>query len=116
MWVGLTARRANRAGSATVARVLVLPAGLWAGMILLASFTGLWFRLEDKWQFYLALWFALGIGVDVFFGLRARLCLLRDLRTVATQRFVPGRPIFYWMKPGRRQSSPSLPPAIATET
>jgi len=116
MWVGLTARRVNRAAGATVVRVLVLPGAAWAGLIFILSFTRLWHRVEDKWAFFLGLWFALGMIVDVYFGVRARLRLLRDLRTVATQRFVPGRTIFFWSKPRRRPANPALPPAIVSET
>ncbi len=116
MWIGLTARRANRAAGATVVRVLVLPCGAWAGLIFILSFTPFWHRLEDKWQFFLGLWFALGLIIDLYFGVRSRLRLMRDLRTVATQRFVPGRAILFWWKPRPPRSSPALPPAIASET
>ena len=95
---------------------LVLPGAAWAGLIFILSFTRLWHRVEDKWAFFLGLWFALGMIIDVYFGVRARLRLLRDLRTVATQRFVPGRTIFFWSKPRRRPANPALPPAIVSET
>ena len=116
MWIGLTARRPNRAASTTVARVLVLPGGAFVGIVLLLTFTRLWHRVEDKWAFYLGLWFALGMIADVYFGFWARFRLLRDLRTVATQRFVAGRTFWSWLKPRRRPSSPALPPVIASET
>jgi hypothetical protein len=116
MWTGLTARRANRAAGATVVRVLVLPCGVWAGLIFILSFTRFWHRLEDKWQVFLGLWFALGLILDLYFAVRARLRLIRDLRTVATQRFVPGRAFFFWWKPRPPRSNPALPPAIASET
>jgi ABC-type transport system involved in cytochrome c biogenesis permease component len=116
MWIGLTDRRANRATGATVARVLVLPCGACFGLVLLMSFTGLWHRVEDTWTFYLGLWFAVGMIVDLHFGIQARQRLLRDLRTVATQRFVPRRRFLAMLTPRRSQSSPALPPAIVGET
>jgi len=57
-----------------------------------------------------------GMIVDLHFGLRARIRLLQDLRTVATQRFVPGRSFFASLKARRHPSSPALPPAIVSET
>ena len=116
MWVGLISKRPNRASGATIARVLVLPCGVWAGLLILTTFTPFWHRVEDKWPFYLLLWFGLGMITDIFFCLWAKFRLLRDLRTVATQRFVPRRMFFAWMKPGRTQSSPALPTAVTSET
>ena len=116
MWVGLISKRPNRASGATIARVLVLPCGVWAGLLILTTFTPFWHRVEDKWPFYLLLWFGLGMITDIFFSLWAKFRLLRDLRTVATQRFVPRRMFFAWMRPGRTQTSPALPTAVTSET
>jgi len=118
MWIGLTSRRPNRATGATVARVLVLPCAVSSGLLFILGLTRVWHRVieENAGLFLLGLWFGVGILVDVYFGVRARLRLLRDLRTVATQRFVPRRPLFFWVNGRRRQSSPALPPAVASET
>jgi len=116
MWIGLVARRPNRATGATVARVLLLPWGAWAGLLMVTSLSRVWHRVEDTWVFYLGLWFALGMMADIYFCLWARSRLRRDLRTVATQRFVPGRPFFAWLKSPRGPPSPALPTAFASET
>ena len=116
MWIGLVSKRPNRATGATVARVLALPWIAWWVMLLAVSLTPLWHRAQDKWAFYLGLWFALGACADLFFCLWTRSRLLRDLRTVATQRFVPARTIFSWMKPVQDRSRPALSPAATGET
>ena len=115
MWIGLVSKRPNRAASATVARVLVLPCGAWAGLVMLTTFTPLWHRVEIQWPFFLGLWFAMGMIADIFFSLWARFRLLRDLRTVATQRFVPGRAPLALFKRRGDQSDSALPPAIASQ-
>ena len=116
MWMGLVSKRPNRAARATVARVLLLPAGAWAGLVMLMPFTPLGHHVGDNPAIYLGLWFALGMIVDVCFGFRARFRLLRDLRTVATQRFVPERPFFPWRVRPKPETSAHLPPVVAGET
>jgi hypothetical protein len=116
MWIGLITKHPNRATSAAVARVLVLPWGAWAGVIMLTSLTPLWHRVADKAQFFIGLWFALGVMADIYFCFWARRRLLRDLRTVATQRFLPGRTLFGRMKPRRNRANPAMPPAVPSET
>ena len=116
MWVGLVSRRPNRATGGTLARVLVLPCGAWAGLLILATFTPLWRRVADNWPFHLGLWFALGIIADILFCLWAKFRLLRDLRTVATQRFVPGRPLFSWRSSRKFAAGAGPAPVVAGET
>jgi len=118
MWTGCVAKRPNRASSATIARVLVLPWGGLVGVVLLLSFTTLWRQLDDKFgaYFLLGLWFALGMIVDVYFCVRSRVRLLRDLRQVATERFAPGRRLGFSLKQRRKQPGPVLPPVVAGET
>ena len=115
-WLGWVRTGSAPATVWLVARVLVLPCGVWAGLLILTTFTPFWHRVEDKWPFYLLLWFGLGMITDIFFCVWAKFRLSRDLRTVATQRFVPRRMFFAWMKPGRTQSSAALPTAVTSET
>jgi hypothetical protein len=116
MWIGLVTKHPNRATSATIARVLVLPCGAWAGLIMLTSLTPVWHRVSDKVQFFIGLWFAVGVLADIYFCLRARLRLLGDLRTVATQRFVPGRALFAVRKARRRLANSAMSPPVPSET
>lgn len=116
MWIGLVTKHPNRATGAAVARVLVLPCGAWAGVIMLTSLTPVWHRVAEKAQFFIGLWFAIGVLVDIYFCFRARLRLLGDLRTVATQRFVPGRSWFAGRKSRRNLANSAMPPPIPSET
>jgi magnesium-transporting ATPase (P-type) len=116
MWVGLVSKRPNRATSAVITRVMVLPWGAWIGLLLLVGMTRWWLRVGESWKFYLGLWFVLGMAADVYFCLWARSRLRRDLRVVATQRFVPGRLRLFRVRPRPSQSSPAVPPAVASET
>jgi ABC-type transport system involved in cytochrome c biogenesis permease component len=86
MWLGLKGRYATRASAVTLARVLVLP---W--VLLFAFFTIVALakpsgsvRLEDL---FLAVWLMVGLGVDIFFGVRARNGLHGRLRDLAASRF-----------------------------
>ena len=62
------------------------------------------------------LWFGFGMANDVALFLWSRHRLLCDLRVVATQRFVPGRPWFGWWPSQEPVANPGLPPAVTSET
>ena len=108
LWVGVTAKHANRAASATVARVLVLPWLAFAGVLLLVSFLKFWNYIDDASGFSLGLWFGASMVADIAFFLWSRHRLHHDLRTFATHRYVPRRSWF-----GLWPSSRSAPPAGA---
>ena len=90
MWRGLNSRRSNRAAAATMARILILP---WVLFWLLCALIAVFGRfgsspvasLDEK--FWITLWVAIGLGIDLLFGLPARSRLLSEFRTVATTRF-----------------------------
>ncbi len=116
MWTGLIAKHPNRATLATFARVVVLPCGAWAAVMILLSFMQLWSRLNRTEGLSMLLWFGFGMANDVGLFLWSRRRLLRDLRVVATQRFVPGRPWFGWWPSREPVANPGLPPAVTSET
>lgn len=116
MWVGLVSKRPNRATGAVITRVMVLPWGAWIGLLLLASLGPWWQRWADNWRFYLGLWFFLGMAVDLYFYLWSHRRLNRDLRVVATQRFVPGAGGWIRRKPRAAQASPPVRPPVTSET
>ena len=58
------------------------------------------------------LWFGFGMANDVVLFFWSRHRLLRDLRVVATQRFVPGRPLFGWRPSRKPVANTGLPPAV----
>ena len=86
MWLGLRSRRANRALAAAVARILVLP---W-GVFLLALFILKYAAWEND-SLGLVIWIGIGLITDVVFGVTAYRNLQGRFREVATQRFESGR-------------------------
>ncbi|HUL51338.1 MAG TPA: ABC transporter permease [Candidatus Nitrosotalea sp.] len=92
LWVGLTARRANRATANTVMRVMVLPWFVWFIVVLCASLIALLTRFENEPEYLLGLWFVLSMVNDAAFYLWTRRRLHQDLREVATRRFSWSRP------------------------
>jgi ABC-type Na+ efflux pump permease subunit len=89
MWQALNARNPNRAASASVAQILILPGVAWLVIVLLialASFRG---GEMPGPAFYLSLWFGLGLFTDILVGVRARHKLLTEFRIAAEYRFAP---------------------------
>jgi len=88
----LTARSPNQAIVVTVWRILILP---WILYALFAAAAG--FRTQilpgsgPSWMFYVRLWFWLGIGADLFYGLRAWSLLYKSFRELALQRVASAR-------------------------
>lgn len=111
LWIGLTAKHANRAASATVARVLILPWLMFVGVVIGLSFMNLWNRVGNESGFMLGLWFGASAVVDLFFLLWSRHRLHHDLRVLATQRYVGGRSLFWWLPLARRARAARVPAA-----
>ena len=116
MWTGLIAKHPNRATLATFARVVVLPCGAWSAVMLLVTFMQLWSRLNRTDGLSMLLWFGFGMANDAALFLWSRHRLLRDLRVVATLRFVPGRPWFGSWPTREPVLNPGLPPVLKSET
>ncbi len=95
LWQGLTARNPQRAAGATVARILIFPWLIIAGVSLLISLGQLGPGTPGLGpKSFLGLWFFVGIGTDYFFASRARRKLLAQFRLMATERYV-ARPSFW---------------------
>ncbi len=87
MWQALTSKTANRVGSSTIARILVLA---WVGMGVAAlgtTLTGMTGRFEPGPNSYEFIWLAFGLGTDLFFGSFARHKLLSEFRLAASQKY-----------------------------
>ncbi|HEV2391670.1 MAG TPA: hypothetical protein VG146_04815 [Verrucomicrobiae bacterium] len=88
----LTAKNHNHATISALLRVLALP---WVLFGLVLGLGNAWYTLTQYrywapgWKFDLALWFALGLGADLLFGLRAWWQLHHHFRELALQRFSP---------------------------
>ncbi len=116
MWIGLIAKHPNRATFAAFARVVLLPCGAWSAVMILISLLQLWFRHDRSDAFSMLLWFGLGFANDVALFCWSRQRLLRDLRIVATQRFVPGRRTIGKWPLRKPMANTDLPPAVTSET
>jgi hypothetical protein len=86
----LTARSPSRASASAILRVLVLP---WIIFAAVAVVVGLWTAggPGPNWQFFLYLWFWLGVFTDLAFGLPAWWRLRTRFRELALQRFTTSR-------------------------
>jgi hypothetical protein len=89
MWQGLVAKNPARAASASLSRVLIVPWLLIAVVMLLlglASMRGV--REPEPFpNFFLGLWFVLGLIVDFGFAAYARQKLLTEFKVAAQQRY-----------------------------
>ena len=114
LWQALTAKNPNRATSASLARILLLPYGAFALVALVLSLVSLIRDLDLGPRFILGLWLASSLVADLGFGAWARYKLLSEFRLAAAQRYAP--PAAFWKRllgraePGEGQA----PPAIGT--
>ena len=86
MWQAIISKNPNRAASASVARVLVLPWIVFALVSLVLSLTGFPIGREPE-NFFLGLWFGVGLVADVGFGAWARHKFLSEFRVAASQQY-----------------------------
>jgi ABC-type transport system involved in multi-copper enzyme maturation permease subunit len=91
MWQALAAKNPNRAASATIARVLILPSLGWAMVVLIAVLSSIrGGQNYESWpHMLLGLWFGLGLAADIAFSISARRRLLAEFRLAAVQRYTP---------------------------
>src|SRR5262249_26266474 len=89
LWLGLTAKNPNRAASASVARVLILPGIAWSLLLLILALNSMRGGYQAGFNVYLSLWFVLGSVTACALGVWARNKLLTGFRGAATQRFLP---------------------------
>ena len=87
MWQGLTAKNPNRATSASLLRILVLPWVAFALVSLLLSFVSINTGLDLGPKFFLGLWVVLSLAADFGFGAWARHKLLTEFRLAAARRY-----------------------------
>jgi hypothetical protein len=78
----LTARTPNLASVTTIFRILILPSIVFAGGSLMVIFSGGNVELRS----YILLWFWIGLGADIAFGLPAWWLVLTRFRELAVRR------------------------------
>jgi len=83
----LTARSPNHANVTTVFRVLILPSLVFLAVSLVTVISGAPRGPNSEWKFYIPLWFWLGIGADIIFGLPAWWQVLTRFPQLAVRRY-----------------------------
>ena len=95
-WMGLNSRHPNRASSAALVRICLLPWLAFGGLIafygFLETFLGFRYHPPDRLLFgaLILAWTGLGATANLLFGGLAKLGLKRQFREIATRRFEAG--------------------------
>ncbi|HVM51192.1 MAG TPA: ABC transporter permease subunit [Candidatus Acidoferrum sp.] len=111
MWQGLTAKNPNRATSATLARIMVLPVAAFAALSMLLGLVTMNHDFNLKPKFFIAMWVGLSLATDAAFGAWARHKLLTEFRAAAAQRYAPG--LGFWKRLlGAGQTVAPAPPPV----
>lgn len=87
MWLGLNFRYATRATGSTLARVLLVPWLLLIGFYTFVFVVSRFSSGAGSENFFITVWLMTGLGVNLFFGLRAWNGLHEKLRDLAASRF-----------------------------
>lgn len=96
MWMGLASRSPKRAFSDTVGRVLALPWVVFTVFLLFVALITVRGRADVGWKVFLGFWFAVGLAVDIGFGMWAAAKLRTEFREAATWRFE--RRVSWWKR------------------
>ncbi len=90
-WLALTARNPARAAGSSLAAILFFPWGAFALVLLLLVLLSMNGPpgVNPGWQFFVGMWFGLGVAADVAFGTWARRKLRTKFRRIAEQRYAP---------------------------
>jgi hypothetical protein len=112
MWQGLTTKNPNRATSASLARIMVVPWVAFAVVSLLLSLVSLNRDVDLGPKFFLSLWVGLSLAADIGFGSWSRHKWLTEFRVAAAHRYVPGQGFWKRLLGGGQVTEAGLPPVI----
>jgi hypothetical protein len=112
LWQGLTAKNPNRATSAALTRIMVLPCIGFGFASLLVSLLSINRETDLGPKFFLTLWVALSLAADIGFGAWARHKLLAEFRVAAAQRYTPGLGFWKRLLGGAEPASAGAPPIL----
>jgi len=96
MWQAIISKNPNRAAGASAARVLVLPWVVFAVVGLVLSLLTFRRAYEPNENFFLGLWFGLGLAADIGFGAWARHKFLAEFRVAASQQYA--KRLSFWKR------------------
>jgi hypothetical protein len=113
MWLALVSRNPNRVAGAALIRIAVLPWVAYCGIALLISLSDRNRWWEPSKEFFLGLWFVLGLVADFIFGRIAREKLLTQFRAAAAHRYAPRLGFWKRLADGGGPKSVAAPPVIA---
>jgi hypothetical protein len=111
MWQALVAKNSHRAASGNMARILVLPWVVIAVVELVLSLGA----SNSSLNFFIGLWFVVGIVIDIIFATSAMSRLMTDFRQAAAQRYLPRRSLFKRLFSGGDHARDTLPPVIVPQ-
>ena len=89
MWLGLRSRSGTRATWGAIWRLLALPWVIFIMITIVAEIVASGLNVSEAGV--IGIWFAISVLIGLYFGFDSRHRLLSEFRTVATQRFEPGR-------------------------
>jgi len=112
MWMGLKNLKVNRAGGASISRILVLPWLVFTVSLTVLGAIRVLAQFGWNENIVLAYWFALCVGNNLIFTTWAKRNLLDRFREIATQRFDAKKMRFAWITPGATRSKTELPPVV----
>ncbi len=115
-WQALIAKSPNRAPSATLARIIVLPGVGWAMVCLVRALTSVRGDQGPTWKFFAGWYFGLGLLADFGFANYARQKLLTEFRLAAAQRYVPREGFWKWVRGGSTPKPSPITSVISNET
>ena len=103
----------SRASGAVIARILLLPWAIILGLMTMLAFVdsiSRSFHMSD--DFFLQVWFTIGILNDIAFTAWAKGKLRHEFRAVATQRVDAIAPRRKWLPSKEKKASANQPPVI----
>jgi hypothetical protein len=99
MWDGLTAANAQKAAGNSLAKVIIVPWGAMALLVVGISLNASRGGPQPECMFMFYAWLSFGLVANLLYTAWARTKLLTDFRVVAARKYAP--PLNIWQRIGR---------------